>query len=475
MPARLLTAVNPRLVRTNGGASRRRWRPLFAAILLAACAPKRPPEEADLALLRAENALAQGRHDWARIYFRNHYEAHPEHLDSLRQEALAWSSGYLQSLSTAVERFEAYLALQPDDVEIRRRLASTQLLLGDFEAAAETARTLPEGPEEDLLRAEALQETAPEEALRAVRASLEVRPWHARARTLAAELKEQLGNDDAALANTMEAVRLQPLLSGSYYQLARLWRRGGDLEATRDALEAYRLASRISSDGTMAPLPPEEALEETAKLEELFRRRFATPQDVAAPLPLPLARKRVELLFASGRRAEAAAAAREVLARRDGAGGPVMSVTERLELAVAADQAGQQRFAREIFEDLLREHPDNRGAIASLALLDLRSGDLAAAEARLEAGLAAHPDFARYHYLRGRVAVAEGDGDEADRHLSEAVHLAPWEWSWRETYADLLLARGEHDAFRRLVQEAPEETPAREAYERAHRRLLEGS
>jgi len=433
---------------------------LAAALLLAGCGggPSSPPGEdgdGELDRLRAENAVAQGRHDWARIYYRRDHQRHPERVESLRREGLAWLSGYQQSLSEGTEVLRRYLELRPDDAEAARRLVSSLLLLGEWSAAREWADRLGDGAEAHRLRAEAALEADPEAAREAVGRALEAAPEDPRILALAARVAERAGEVEAARRYAERAVRRDPFDATSFYLLGRLARRQGDLPAAREALEIHQLLRRLQHDGTMAPLEPEAALEVLGEL------RGKLPAETFA-----VRRREVTLLFEAGRLAAATDALESVAAD------PEASTADLLTFATLAGEAGRTALSRRLFERVLEADPENRGAVASLALLDLEAGRLDDAGERLDAALARDPHFARYRYLRGLVARARDRPEAAREHLERAVELAPWEWPWRRDLADLLLAVGDEEGFRRAVAGAPEETPAVEAYRRRHARLL---
>lgn len=420
---------------------------LAALALLSAC---RAETSGDRDLWRAENALHQGRHDWARIYYRRDRERHPERLSSLEGEGLAWLAGYQQSLSTGIELLDAYLAKAGPQPELERRLAAAELLLGEWERARARLARAGEGPEADLLAIEAAH-GGPEAGAALARALAEA-PGDARVQAKAAELAHAAGDAAAARRHAEEAVRLNPLAYPSWYLLGRLAQRAGDRAAAERAFRLHQLTSRLRHDGTLAPLPPAEALAALTELEGLLP---------AARETLPVLRLEVETAFAAGALDAALDALAALTTHREATADDLMVG------AAQAHAAGKSTAARRAAERALELDPAHLGARASLAQLELEAGRFAEAAAAITKGLGASPHMARFHLLKARLALAQGGEGEALAELGEAVDLAPWEWTWRTELADLLLAKGERDGARQLIAEAPEEAPGLLAWKKA--------
>jgi tetratricopeptide (TPR) repeat protein len=84
--------------------------------------------------------------------------------------------------------------------------------------------------------------------------------------------------------------------------------------------------------------------------------------------------------------------------------------------------------AEEIFGDAINRNPDNDQYYLSLALVELRAGDLSAAKETLHKGLARVPGSGKLAWGQGIVSVLDGNTTEAAAHLERAVDLLP-EWS----------------------------------------------
>jgi tetratricopeptide (TPR) repeat protein len=84
--------------------------------------------------------------------------------------------------------------------------------------------------------------------------------------------------------------------------------------------------------------------------------------------------------------------------------------------------------ARNIFQDEIARNPDNDQAYLSLALLDLRSGDISEARRILLKGQARIPGSGKLYWGVGLVSAMQGNSSDAAENFERAVDLLP-EWS----------------------------------------------
>jgi tetratricopeptide (TPR) repeat protein len=420
---------------------------LFLALLVlptlnGACARRDP----DLELHRGRNAVALDRDDWARIHFARDLEEHPSRVESLRALGISWLSGYQRSLSIGIDAYRRYLERRPDDIEIRQRLVAALLLAGEWQAARGALGSLDESPASQRLRARAWLDSDPGAAWRAIEVALETEPSTRETEAVAARVYETLGDRQAALAHGLAALRLDPLDFETRYLVARLYAAQGARALADESLRLYRLASQVRHDGTMAPLSP------AAELEILAQLAAAGAEDN------PLFRRlRAEDRFRTGRFDAAVADVTWLRSRPDA------SLSDLLEFARWADNAGLRSVALDLLTQAAGQAPNDRGVLSSLAILDLRAGHLDAARDRVSRCLEEDPYHAPCHLLFARIALAAGQEEVALDHFSRAVDLAPWQADWRLEWAKALLAAGHGDAVRRAVDEAPETSPALEA------------
>lgn len=412
----------------------------FLLIFLLAC---RPPTAAptDLELKRARNAEAEGRFDWARLHYRADREQHPERLESLRGEGLAWLSGYQQSWSEGTGLLAQALARE-NDALLRRRLVATLVQLGDIEAATKAAQGLEMDAEGLVLLARLERGRDLEVARKRVDEALALDSKVQGGAALAAELADEAGAVDQAELQATRALALDPLDAGSLYLRARQLRAKGDAEAARRLLARLEKVRQIRHDGTAPPLPPTEALPIFAALAAELDH-----------LPKSFRLTWIEALLVAGEAEKALAQIDALLTQAD------LDARELAKLATQLHGAGRVARARQLFEAVLKQAPDEAGAAASLAQIDLEQGRLSEARRRLETELAKRPDFARLHLLLGRLYRAEDRAEEARQSFEKALELAPFMASWRVELADLLLILGQEDEVAKLLAAAPESTP----------------
>ena len=409
---------------------------------LIACTPDGSPELVEYH--RGLNALAQQRHDWARLHFQQAYSANSSNLDALKQEGLAWLAGYQRSLSSGVERLEAYLVEVPDDEDARLRAAAALLQLGEAERSLEHLRVLEPGPLWARLFAQATVDSDPAAALSAVERELAANPdpgERAALLALAARAADTLDHTAEALKLAERALNDNPLDYETHYLMARRSREAGDAAGAEQAIAAFEVSRRLRADGALRALS---ATEEAEALEELVA---LSPnwEDSSS-----VRRRRFLNRLVTG---DASGAHRDLAWLRDR---DLLSVGDLLAFAVACERAGFRTLSRSLLDDVLQASPENKGALGSLALLALEGGRFAEARRLLDKGLLIDPYFARFHYLAARVHQAEDRAGEARSALGQAVLLAPWEGAWRAELASLHRSAGNGAEAERLLAAAPQ-------------------
>jgi len=90
--------------------------------------------------------------------------------------------------------------------------------------------------------------------------------------------------------------------------------------------------------------------------------------------------------------------------------------------------AGDTAQAAGIFRDAIARNPDNDQNYLSLALIDLRSNDLSAAQQTLAKGRLRLPASGKIYWGLGLTSALTGNVDQAASHFGRAVNLLP-EWS----------------------------------------------
>ena len=95
---------------------------------------------------------------------------------------------------------------------------------------------------------------------------------------------------------------------------------------------------------------------------------------------------------------------------------------------------GDSPNAARIFQDAIRRNPDNDQYYLSLALAQLRGGNLGDAEATLQQGLQRVPASGKILWGLGVLAALHGDSAQAAEQLGRAVDLLP---EWAGSYSTL--------------------------------------
>jgi tetratricopeptide (TPR) repeat protein len=131
-------------------------------------------------------------------------------------------------------------------------------------------------------------------------------------------------------------------------------------------------------------------------------------------------------------------------------------------LALAQMLVAEKRFseARQQYEKLLKESPDEPEIIYPTAILALQSGDHATGRQLLERLLAtAFPDKSSIHYFLGQIAQEGGETDKAMQHFQQ-VSAGERYIAARIRVAALLLGQGKKDDALQQLRNTRGATPA---------------
>jgi len=112
---------------------------------------------------------------------------------------------------------------------------------------------------------------------------------------------------------------------------------------------------------------------------------------------------------------------------------------------------GDSAKATQIFQDAIRRNPDNDQYYLSLALSQLRGGNLNDAEATLKQGLQRVPGSGKILWGLGVLAALHGDSAQAAEQLGRAVDLLP---EWAGSYSTLGIfyyQTGQYDKAREVL------------------------
>jgi tetratricopeptide (TPR) repeat protein len=409
----------------------------------------------DLALKRARNAVLHERSDWARQYFAEDYRRHPKRIESLRDGAYAWLSGYQRSRAEARTLLATYLELRPDDQKALKAYISGLLVNRDLEEGRRRAEALDDSVDSNILRARLWLDDDPALAGEFISRAIEQGPDDGRVWALGATISERLGDHDKALERGLRAMELHPFDYQNVYLLGRLWRRAGETEKADWALEMHQKLAELAADGTRPKLRPRDELDLLTELATdipttnfEYRKRLVTAH------------------FAAGDLATAESLARDLIHNEE------VSVHELIALATVVEDKGRRSFFLELLRRVDELDPGNTSAAIAFAVAAVEEARFGDARRIIEAGRARDPWVAYYDFLDGWIARSEGDLETATESLELALHIAPWEASWRIDLADAYLSAGDLDRFRQVVHAAPEQPPEWVAFCDRHRAIL---
>jgi len=332
----------------------------------------------------------------------------------------------------ALEAFERALAASPEPSGMLRfAYADTLAQAERFERAMQVADQIEQPALRDLIRGRVLLGQGDAKgALAAFEAGIRLWPNNPASRFLAGQAAERAGDFERASSEYRESIRAGAAQTKAGLALAELSSVRGDHQGALDALRRYVQSHPDDPEGYLVSIRIAHGAGEHAIAAEGLARLAGLPGQAA--------------------RAEAEEAA--LLA---GDKGPSLAVEalEKSELDLT-DPANA---------------PALRVLLAQLAAL----GDHAGAEKRIAAALAAHPDAAVFHELRGRALRAAAQPPDAARAaFARALELDPEHASALVGLAELSAEAGAHEAALALYDRAAEADPDDPAPAHAAARLL---
>jgi len=294
---------------------------------------------------------------------------------------------------------------------------------GDYDEAEELIVRFEASPAMlNLLRGRLLLARGqPAQALEALEEGLRLWPDHSVARWLAGTAAEQLGDFDRAVLEYGESIRNDRGNRDAVLSLLRLF------EALHLDREALPTLARYRQEN---PDDPE-------MLVQIIRFAYRTGE-------MKLAARTAQILLAvPGQRGVAVAELAAIRAKR---GGP-------------AEGAREIRAAR-----LDLTHPRNGEALAPLIEYLVAAGRPAKALEATQAALAAHPDEALFHELRGRALRGAGDAAAAREAFQRALELEPQRAAALAQLAALAAEQGDRETAIALYDRAELADPADATY-----------
>ncbi len=352
--------------------------------------------------------------------------------------AVGWAALGLYSIETgkfaeAADAFERAHELDPSgSAELLFGHADAQVVAGRYDEALKLAEQMTVPAHRSLIRGRvALARGEPGQALAHFSEGNRLWPNNAVSRYYAAAAAEQIGDFERAIEDYRYSMRIDVRATDAYLRLARM------------QLAAGRVTDAIAS---LEFQPGERPAEDEASLLEIeLLARANRP-------PPPAVLQRLQRRD----RAAAAAALARGLTTRDGPGKAI-------------------EFLHAQRKDLDFTDPRDSAALAALVDALAASGKAKEALARVDAGLAKHPDASAFHALRGDALARNGAETAAVRAAYQrALELDPREHRALVGLAGLDASAGTALSALALYERAAQADPSDRASVRAAAKLLEG-
>ena len=285
------------------------------------------------------------------------------------------------------------------------------------------------------LRATALRNMRPEDALRAAERASELRPDYTPAHLLAAELLEGAGTPERAMDRYRQALDIAPDSASAELGIGRLLLRRGELEAARERLErAAALAPRAGPvRAALARLYTQQGDAQAARTAAAAARQLPD----LVPVDDPLLTEVWD----------------EAVSRR--------GYQQR---ALRAEADGKFQEAEAVYERLLALRPGEPDILYNFGNLYVRNRRFREAAARYAEALEARPEHIAARVNLGNALLMLGRRDEARKHLLRALEHDPTDPDANRTLGGLFAYRGDNEAairhFRAVLARDPQDGPA---------------
>jgi len=284
------------------------------------------------------------------------------------------------------------------------------------------------------LRATALRNLRPEDALAAAGRAAALNPGYAPVHLLAAELLESAGSAEPAMDRYRRALETAPDSALAELGIGRLLLRRDELEAARERLErAAALAPRAGP--VRAELARLYALQDDAEAaRRAARAARELPDLVPADDPL-LTEVWDEAVSARGTQ----------------------------QRALRAEVAGDFEAAEALYGHLLGLQPGDPDVLYNFGNLYVRTRRFGEAAERFQEALEARPDHAAARVNLGSALLMLGRRSEAMDHLLRALEHDPADPDANRTLGGLFAYRGDNEAairhYRAVLEHDPQDGP----------------
>jgi len=312
----------------------------------------------------------------------------------------------------ALGAFERALELGDPPPMLSFAYADTLVQAGDYERAREVAERLEQPQLRNLIRGRILlAQGKPGAALAAFEAGLRLWPNNPAARYLAGQAAERVGLFDRAISEYRESLRANAAMTEAGLALAPLHDVQRDVEGALDAARNYIRTHPRDPEGLLVVI----RIAHRAEREGVVREGLTRLREIP------------------GQAANASVEEARQAAEQGGAAA-----------AIAVLEAAQLDLT----------DPAQLPALAELVERLGEQAEHARARRRVDAALAAHPEQADFHALRGRVLRAAGAAADAQTAFQRALELEPAHAPALVGLAELAAASGDEAGALALYERA---------------------
>jgi len=418
------------------------------ALLLTACSS---PEEQKQRHFEQGNAyVAEKRDDFAVIEYANAVRIDPKFGEARLK--LAETYERMNNIRAAFPEYIRAADALPNDRALQIKVTELLLLANQFEDAKARATAILERNPTDvdamLLRANAMARLKePEVALAEIQEALKVQPNDSRLLVTLGDVRNLLGDQQAAEGAFRRAIELDPASVAAHLSLASfLWSSRRPDEAEQQLKHALLIdPNHVLTNRMMATLY--RATKRTAEAEAPLKVMASSTRNPAAKFEL------AEYYIGAGREGEATKLLTELAADQ--------TSFARAETMLAAMDYGKGRTqqAHGRLDKLLVRAPNDTAALVTKAQWLAREKKLDEALDRAKAAVASDPQSAAAQFALGAILSQRSNNPDAIKAYTEALRLNP-----RLAAAQLELSRlnqqaGNTEAALRFAQEARQSAP----------------